>query len=65
LRDVEQRIEILYDHRVLDIARRLWDEGDQRLRDEMAEYLKDISLELSHDNLQKNLSHSLKNMTEC
>ncbi len=55
LRDVEQRIETLDDHRVLDIARRLWDEGDQRLRDEMAEYLKEISLELSHDNLQKKL----------
>ena len=55
LRDVERRIETLDDHRALAIARRLWEEGDQRLRDEMAEYLKEISLELSHDNLQKKL----------
>jgi len=55
LRDVEQRIETLDEHRALDIARRLWEEGDQRIHDEMAEYLKEVSPELSHDNLQKKL----------
>ena len=55
LRDLGQRIETLDDHGALDIARRLWEEGDQRIRDEMAEYLKEISRELSHDNLEKKL----------
>ncbi len=55
LLDIEQRIETLDDHKALDITRRLWEEGDQRLRDEMTEYLKNISPELSHNNLQKKL----------
>lgn len=60
MRDLGQRIETLDDHRALDIARRLWEEGDQRIRDEMAEYLKEISRELSHDNLQKKLMPLVK-----
>ena len=55
LRDVEQKIATFDDHRVLDIARKLWQDGDQRVRIEMAEYLRDISPELSHDNLEKKL----------
>ena len=60
LRDLGQRIETLDDHRALDIARRLWEEGDQRVRDEMAKYLKEISRELSHDNFQKKLMPLVK-----
>ena len=55
LRDVEQKIETFDDHRALDIARKLWQDGDQCVRIEMAEYLRDISPELSHDNLEKKL----------
>jgi len=60
LRDVEQRLETSDDHRALDITRRLWEEGDQRIRDEVAEYLKEISPELSYDNLQKKLMPLVK-----
>ena len=60
LRDVEQKIETSDDHKDLDIARKLWEGGDQRVRHEMAEYLKDISPGLSYDNLQKKLTLLVK-----
>lgn len=55
LRHVEQKIETSDDHKTLDTARKLWEGGDQRVRHEMAEYLKDISPGLSYDNLQNKL----------
>jgi len=60
LRDVEQKIETLDDHRALDIVRKLWQDGDQCVRIEMAEYLRDISAELSYDNLEKKLMPLVK-----
>ncbi len=52
---VEQRIEAYDDHKALDRAKKLWDESSGKVRQEMAEYLKCISPELSCDTIHQKL----------
>ncbi|HUU41193.1 MAG TPA: hypothetical protein VMW42_09640 [Desulfatiglandales bacterium] len=56
LSGVEQKIEIHDDHKVLNSARKLWEESDRKVRQEMAEYLKCMSPEFSCDTIHKKLS---------
>ena len=56
LSGVEQKIETHDDHKILNSARKLWEESDRKVRHEMAEYLKCMSPEFSCDTIHKKLS---------